>query len=179
MTDEEILDGCKKNDTGAQKALFDKYSARMMGLCIRYSGNKEEAEDILQDGFIKVCEKLEQYSGKGSLGGWISTVMVNTALVHLRKKKKEGYATDINDATGIDTKDVDVLSKMRADELMELIRRMPSGYRTVFNLFAIEGYGHKEIAILLNVSESTSKSQFFKAKIYLRKQIEKLEKKKS
>ena len=174
ISDKELLAGCLKNNAEAQRALFAKYGERMMGLCLRYAGSREEAQDYLQEGFIKVFDKLGQYNGSGALGGWISTVMVNTALIQLRKKKREGYSEDIDEMYDLSTNDHDVLDKMSADELMGLVSSMPTGYRTVFNLFAIEGFGHKEIAEKLEISESTSKTQFHKAKAYLKKQIEEL-----
>lgn len=174
MSDQELLAGCLKKNADAQRALFAKYGERMMGLCLRYAGSREEAQDYLQEGFIKVFDKLSQYTGSGSLGGWISTVMVNTALIQLRKKKREGYSEDIDEIYSLSTNDPDVLDKMSADELMQIVTAMPTGYRTVFNLFAIEGFSHKEIAASLEISESTSKTQFHKAKAFLKKQIEKL-----
>lgn len=174
MSDEELLAGCLEKDGDAQKALFAKYGERMMGLCLRYAGSREEAQDFLQEGFIKVFEKLGQYNGSGALSGWISTVMVNTALIQIRKKKREGYSEDIDQLYDLSNSDFSVLDKMSADELMALVTAMPQGYRTVFNLFAIEGYSHKEIAEQMGISESTSKTQFHKAKAYLKKQIEAL-----
>ena len=174
VSDQELLAGCLKKNADAQKALFAKYGERMMGLCLRYAGSREEAQDYLQEGFIKVFDKLGQFNGSGALGGWISAIMVNTALVQLRKKKREGYSEDIDDVYDLSTNDYDVLDKMSADELMGLVSSMPTGYRTVFNLFAIDGFSHKEIAEKLEISESTSKTQFHKAKAYMKKQIEEL-----
>jgi RNA polymerase sigma factor (sigma-70 family) len=174
MSDEELLVGCLKKDGNSQKALFAKYGERMMGLCLRYAGSREEAQDYLQEGFIKVFEKLGQYNGSGALGGWISTVMVNTALIQLRKKKREGYSEDIDEMYHLSNSDHDILDQMSADELMQLVTAMPPGYRAVFNLFAIEGFSHKEIADKMEISESTSKTQFHKAKAYLKKRIEEL-----
>lgn len=174
MSDEELLAGCLNKDGDSQKALFAKYGERMMGLCLRYAGSREEAQDYLQEGFIKVFEKLGQYNGSGALGGWISTVMVNTALIQLRKKKREGYSEDIGEMYNLSTSDHDILDKMSADELMQVVTSMPPGYRAVFNLFAIEGFSHKEIADKMEISESTSKTQFHKAKAYLKKRIEEL-----
>ncbi|NNE55827.1 MAG: sigma-70 family RNA polymerase sigma factor, partial [Flavobacteriales bacterium] len=130
MTDKEIVKGCLKNSPDAQKALFERFSGRMMTLCLRYTGDQEDARDVLQEGFIKVFEKLNQFSGKGALGGWISTVMVNTALIHLRKKKREGYSTAVDEEYNLASSEVDVLSQLSANELMDLIQAMPTGYRT-------------------------------------------------
>ena len=175
MTDKEIVEGCLNNRAEAQKALFDKYSTRMMGLCLRYTGDQEEAQDVLQEGFIKVFQKLNQFSGTGALGGWISTIMVNTALIHLRKKKREGHSTPADEEYSLSSKEVGVLSALSAQELMDLVQAMPEGYRTVFNMFAIDGFGHKEIAAHLNISENTSKTQYHKARAYLRRELQKLD----
>lgn len=174
MTEDEIVQRCLDRDPVAQKALYDKYSAGMMSLCLRYAHHKGEAEDILQEGFIKVFDKLHQFNGTGSIGGWIRTIMVNTALIHLRKNKKWNYSEEIEEHSSMNATEFGVLEELAAEELMGLINAMPTGYKTVFNLFAIEGYSHKEIAELLEVSESTSKTQFHKAKAYLRKELDKL-----
>lgn len=147
----------------------------MMGLCMRYSNSRDEAQDILQEGFIKVFEKLGQFEGKGALGGWIRMIIINTALIHIRKNAKWAYTEDVDDMVDLSHSDHSVLESMAAEELMELVGKLPSGYKTVFNLFAIEGYGHKEIAEKLGVSESTSKTQFKKARGYLHKLILELE----
>jgi RNA polymerase sigma-70 factor (ECF subfamily) len=147
----------------------------MMGLCLRYSTSRDEAQDILQEGFIKVFEKLGQFEGKGALGGWIRMIIINTALINIRKNQKWAHTEDVDDMVDLSNSDHSVLESMAADELMELVRKLPTGYRAVFNLFAIEGYGHKEIAKELGVSESTSKTQFKKARSYLHKLIMELE----
>jgi RNA polymerase sigma-70 factor (ECF subfamily) len=143
----------------------------MMGVCLRYTDSREEAEDVLQEGFIKVFEKIGQWTASGPLGGWIRSVMVNTALTHIRSTKKWKNTSDIEVAEEIDASDIDAVSKMNEDALMELIEKMPVGYRTVFNLFAIEGYSHKEISDAMGVTENTSKTQFLKAKNWLKKHI--------
>ncbi len=171
MTDQEIAKGCVEGKPIAQKYLYDKFSNVMMGVCVRYAGSQYDAQDILQEGFIKVFEKIGQYSGKGALGGWIRTIMINTALVHIRKNKKHRHVEDVEGHGELSTEDFSVLETMSANELMELISKLPDGYRTVFNLFAVEGYGHKEIAEMLGVSESTSKTQFKKARAKLKEFI--------
>lgn len=171
MTEEQLVKGCLKGEAQAQKALFEQYSGKMLSLCKRYSGSTEEAEDIFQEGFIKVYEKLHQFSGTGSLGGWIRMVMVNTALIHIRKNKQQMYDEAIEEARTLDSGDMDALAKMSLDDLEKLIDSMPQGYKTVFNLFAVEGYAHKEIAEMLGISESTSKTQFLKARAFLKRSI--------
>ncbi|MFN8699404.1 MAG: RNA polymerase sigma factor [Flavobacteriales bacterium] len=176
MTDHELVKKCLEGNREAQHALFRQFAGKMLTICARYTESREEAEDVLQEGFIKVFEKMNQWQGTGPLGGWIRTVMVNTALTYIRSRKKWKDHTDLEVAEDLDAGDVDALSQMRTEEILDLIARMPSGYRTVFNLFAIEGYGHKEIADELGISENTSKTQFLKAKAWLKKAMEKTEK---
>lgn len=171
MTEEQLVKGCLRGEAHAQKALFELYSGRMMSLCRRYASSTEEAEDIFQEGFIKVYEKLNQFNGTGSLGGWIRMVIVNTALIHIRRNKHQQNEDPIDEARSLDSGEMDALSKMSLDELERLIDSMPTGYKTVFNLFAVEGFAHKEIADMLGISESTSKTQFLKAKVYLKRLI--------
>lgn len=143
----------------------------MMGVCMRYADSRQEAEDVLQEGFIKVFEKIGQWTGSGPLGGWIRTVMVNTALTHIRSTKKWKDGADIEAAEELDAADIDAVSRMNEQALLKLIESMPTGYRTVFNLFAVEGYSHKEIADSMGITENTSKTQFLKAKNWLKKNI--------
>jgi len=173
MTDEQLVAGCLKGDPIAQKALYKAYSRKMMSICMRYAAGREQAHDILQDGFVKVFTKMDHYRGDGPLGGWIARTMVNTALDHLRRNKPYDHSVDLSDAEHLHAEDEHVLSGMTTDEIMALIQALPPGYRTVFNLFAIEGYAHKEIAEMLGVSENTSKSQFMKARAYLRRLLPK------
>ena len=173
MTDQEIVEGCLAKDTKAQRFLFDKYAGKMMGVCLRYMKNREEAQDILQEGFIKVYQKISQYKSTGPLGGWIRMVMINTALIQIRKNKKWENTVDVTTAYNLSNNDYNVLDQLSADELMRIISDMPDGYRTVFNLFVVEGYSHKEIADMLQITESTSKTQYRKARLYLKKILEK------
>ena len=173
MTDQEIVEGCIAKDAKAQRFLFEKYAGKMMGICLRYMKNREEAQDVLQEGFIKVYQKMSQYKNTGPLGGWMRMVMINTALIQLRKNKKWENTIDVSTSYDLSTDDYTVLDKLSADELMSVINSIPEGYRTVFNLFVIEGYAHKEIAKMLDVTESTSKTQFRKARLYLKKILDK------
>jgi len=171
MTEEEIVKGCLRGDAGSQKALYEQHAGRMMSLCLRYMGSRQEAEDVFQEGFVRVFEKLHQFSGTGNLGGWIRMVIVNTALVQLRKNRKMNYDDSLEANEQSNAGDPEVLSAISHAELMALIGSMPSGYRTVFNLFAVEGYGHKEISEMLGISENTSKTQFLKARNFLSKKL--------
>lgn len=156
--------------------VYDRYSRTMMSVCLRYADSRQEAEDIMQDGFIKVFERMHQYAGLGPLGGWIRTLMVNTALNHIRKHKRWNQALDIDVAENLDSADMDVLSAMTADELMKLIGKMPKGYKTVFNLYAVDGFTHQEIGEQLGISENTSKTQFMKARGWLKRELEHVQK---
>lgn len=167
MSDDELIDKCLQGDQRAQKALFDKFSGKMMAVCYRYAGDYESAEDILQDGFVKVFKHLHAFKREGSFEGWIRRTMVNTSLDHLRKSNKMKIDADISEAEYLAGDDEKSVSKLRVEEMMKLIEEMPPGYRTVFNMFAIEGYSHQEIAEELGVTESTSKTQFRKARTYL------------
>lgn len=175
MSEKELVNSCLKQDRTAQRVLYDRFANQMMALCVRYAGNQSEAQDMLQEGFIKVFEKLEQFRGDGPLGGWIRRVMVNEALIYLRKQKKHAYVDNIDDDVPIAGDFQDGLDVLATEDLLRLIAQLPDGYRTVFNLYAVEGYSHKEIAEQLGISENTSKTQFHKAKLHLRKQLEYLE----
>lgn len=173
MTDEQLVSGCIKGDPNAQKALYQQFARKMMSVCMRYANNREQAQDMLQDGFVKVFQKIDHFRGDGPLGGWIARTMVNTALDHIRRNKPYDHSVDLTEAEYLHQEDATALSSMSTDELMELIQALPTGYRTVFNLFVIEGYQHKDIADMLGISENTSKSQFMKARAYLRKLLPK------
>ena len=171
MTDEQLVTGCLKGDPSAQKALYQSYARKMMSSCMRYASDREQAQDILQDGFVKVFQKMDHFRGDGPLGGWIARTMVNTALDHLRRNKPYDHSLDLTEAEHLHAEDEHVLSAMTTDEIMDLIQALPAGYRTVFNLFAIEGYDHAEIADLLGCGESTSRSQLAKARRMLQARI--------
>lgn len=175
MTEEELVKGCVAGKSHYQEALYNRYVSLMKGVCMRYSSSIEEAEDILQDGFIKVFLNLKSFRLDGSLEGWIRRIMVNTALNHYRAKQKYAYHSDI-DEIGESVPDirVDDYNKLNAKVLMDMIEDLPVGYKTVFNLFEIEGYSHKEIADMLDVSVNTSKSQLLKARRTLQGKIEEL-----
>lgn len=173
MNDEQLIRDCLSGKTSAQKALYDRFSRKMMGVCTRYAGSYEEAQDILQDGFVKVFEKLGTYSGNGSFEGWIRRIFVNTALDAYRKAKQERVTQDIDDVGFAISSGQDIVSDISAEDLLKILQKIPAGYRMVFNLYVIEGYSHKEIADQLNITESTSKSQFSRARTYLMSVLEK------
>jgi RNA polymerase sigma-70 factor, ECF subfamily len=169
MTDEDLVKECVSGSSVAQKKFYDMFARKMMGVCLRYTNNYEEAQDVLQDAFVKIYNKLPDFQSKGSLEGWVRRIMVNTALDAYRKAKKHQSNVDV-DTVGymLDSEDYTIES-INAQDLLKIIQSIPEGYRVVFNLFAIEGYSHKEIADRLGVTESTSKSQYSRAKKMLRK----------
>jgi RNA polymerase sigma factor (sigma-70 family) len=164
MTDEAILSGCLENDTVAQRELYTRYSPKMLSVCYRFAHNREDAEDMLQEGFIKVFSQIHTFQSKGAFEGWIRRIMVHTCINHLKKNKKFNESVDIIHATGVQVREESVPSIVQAKQIVECIRLLPLGYRTVLNLYAIEGYSHKEIAGMLDVEESTSRSQYTRAK---------------
>ena len=174
MSDEEMLKGCKAHQEKAQKYLFDRYSRIMTGVCMRYADSYEEAQDIVQDGFIKVFKKIGLFSGTGSLEGWIRRIMVNTSLDYLRSIKNQRFNVSVDDVEYMLKENQEILSSMQADDLLGIVKTLPTGYRTVFNMYAIEGYSHKEIGELLEISENTSKSQYSRARTLLQKKLEEM-----
>mgnify|MGYP000442234181 CR=1 FL=1 len=169
INEEQLVKKCLEKDTLAQKQLFEYYSKRMMGVCLRYSKDTEEAQDILQMGFIKVFEKLDMYVQKGSLEGWIRKIIVNTALDFIRKNKKLQNNIDLEKVDyQLDAHNETAIDALSAQDLLKVIQQLPTGFKTVFNLYVIEGYSHKEIAEELNISISTSKSQFSRARAFLK-----------
>jgi RNA polymerase sigma-70 factor (ECF subfamily) len=172
MTEEALVKECVAGNTAAQKKLFDRYSRVMMGLCLRYASSTEEAQDLAQDGWIKVFERLQSFRFEGSLEGWIKRIMVNTSLDHLRKNKHiiESLDEGAENHSNLQT-EAEAFGRMSAKELMAIVQQLPAGYRSVFNLYAIEGYSHKEIGQMLGIAESTSKSQYIRAKACLQKML--------
>ena len=171
MDETQLINGCRKGDRLAQKELYERYSRKMMGVCLRYVNYRETARDLLQDGFVKVFTSMDSYSGIGSFEGWMRKIFVNCALEYLRKSDVLRESTDLDNTAELIQPDASAISNMSAAELMQLVQELPAGFRTVFNLFAIEGYSHKEISDMLNITESTSRSQFTRAKQMLQKRI--------
>ena len=169
MTDEQIASGCKSSDAIAQKALYDKFSRKMCGVCLRYAKGREEAEDFLQEGMITVFQRISSFNQDGSLEGWVRRVLVNTCLEHLRKQKLQWVNIDEVEEGA---EDGFTMEKINIKDLLEVINALPTGFKAVFNLYAIEGFTHKEIAEMLSISEGTSKSQYARAKAVLIKKIE-------
>jgi len=167
MTDEQLLAGSIQNNAAAQEALYNRYSPKMLGVCYRFARNREDAEDMLQEGFLKVFKQLYQFRNEGALEGWIRRIIVHTCINILKKNKKFSDCVDIMHAQHILIREDMIPSIMQAKQIVECIRILPLGYRTVLNLYAIEGYSHKEIALMLEIEESTSRSQYTRAKSLL------------
>lgn len=174
MDEESLIAGCIKGNQMAQKALFDSFSPKFFALCLRYMNSKDDAEDVLQEGMVKIFTKLPEYQGKGSFEGWMRRIIVNTCLDQIRKNQKLKMDVSIDKEEYKLSMNANILENMSANELIEEIKKMPPGYRVVFNMFAIEGYSHQEIAEKLGVKESTSKSQYLRARAYLKDRIEKI-----
>ncbi|RIJ41665.1 RNA polymerase sigma factor [Pontibacter oryzae] len=170
MTEAELIAGCQQADAKAQKLLYERFAAQMYGVCLRYLKNEMDAEEALLNGFMKIYQYINRFEAKGSFEGWVRRIMVNEALAFLRKKEPLYM--------GIEENHIQVAGNTSADqdlaegELMALLHTLPAGYRAVFNLYAIEGYSHKEIADMLGITEGTSKSQLSKARGMLQRRLE-------
>ena len=170
ITEEELINGCLSGTWAFQQMLYKQYAAKMLTVCMRYTTNRFEAEDILQEGFILVFEKLAQFKRQGSFEGWIRKIMVNKAIEHYRKSATVYPVIDVADVENHISVD-DVMSQINANELLEMIQELPPMYKMVFNLYAFEGMTHKEIAEKLGVAEGTSKSNLSDARTLLKKKI--------
>ncbi len=176
MTEEHILEGCISGKREFQELLYKRYSGKMFALCLRYVRNREEAEDVLQDGFVTVFRNISNFRRDGSFEGWIRRIIVNTALMHIRSHKRDLNFSDLDEVGNKyhPQSHFDTASQINANELLKMLDHLPEGYRMVFNLFAIEGYSHKEIGEMLGINEGTSKSQLSKARNYLQESLQKL-----
>lgn len=171
----ELIEGCRRKDRASQKALYERFAPKMLGVCCRYIKDRMEAEDVLVTTFMKVFDRLDQFKGDGSFEGWIRKIAVNESLTYLRKNKNMYLETDLETAHG--EMDVTAIShELEAVDLQKLIASLPTGYRVVFNLYAIDGFSHKEIAEQIGISESTSKSQLSRARSHLQAKLAQMEK---
>jgi len=172
MNEQLLIKECKQGKSFAYKKLYELYAPAMMSVCVRYVNDRDIARDILQDGFVKVFTKIDTYSGTGTFAGWIRKVFVTTALEYMRKNHNMKQDADIEDLEHLtDNMNFSALDKLSADELLACIATLPEGYRTIFNLFAIEGYSHSDIANMLNIKEVTSRTQFLRAKKVLQQSV--------
>ncbi|MFV0390760.1 MAG: RNA polymerase sigma factor [Paludibacteraceae bacterium] len=176
--EQRLIAGCKRGESWARKEVYEKYSTAMMSLCVRYTADYEQAKDVVQDGFVKLFTKIHQFEGRGSFGGWIRQIFVNTSLEHISKNKifKTNVQVDYLSeyAEEFDYRAFEVVS---ADDLMECISELPFRSRTVFNMYAIEGFSHAEIAERLGITEATSRTHFSRARKSLQESVLKLMKK--
>ena len=170
---EELLALCKKGDRRAQKKLYDSLAPKMFALCIRYMGDRESAADVLQDGFVTLFSKLDTFSGEGSFEGWVRRIFVNTALMSLRKNDILRNTKELEDAAPVVSEASSALDDIGYKELMAMVASLPTGFRTVFNMYVIEGFSHKDIADALGISEATSRSQLLRGRTMLQEMIRK------
>lgn len=172
---EKVIQGCQKQKRKDQILLYKQYAPLLLGICLRYANDKSEAEDILQDSFLKIFKSIHEFKGTGSLESWMKKVVVNTAISNFHKEKKHYYHNEIETIKEIELPYTAPADKdLETAELMNLLKTMPEGYKMIFNLYAIEGYKHKEIAEKLQIDESTSKSQYLRAKNWLIREMKKL-----
>ena len=168
---ESLIEGCRRREPRAQRELYDKLAPAMLAVCQRYMKDREAAKDVMQDGFVRLFEKIGSYKGEGSFEGWARRLFVNTALMQLRRNDALKFSDNIEDSQAMQMTHSNTLEKMGADEILELVNSMPDGFRTVFNLYVIEGYSHEEIAGMLSISEGGSRSQLSHARAWLRKKL--------
>lgn len=171
VSETDLIKECIAGNRKMQELLYNRYSAKMYAVCLRYSGNSEDAQDLLQEGFVKIFLNLNKYRGEGSFEGWIRRIFVNTAIEYFRRQHKITPVSETQENT-FEDKDWNTLNIMGERDIINIVQRLSPGYRQVFNMYVIEGYSHKEIADILGISEGTSKSQLARAKILLKKIIE-------
>lgn len=169
--DLQLIESCIKGNRASQKALYDRLAARMYSVCIRYVGDRELAQDVLQDGFVTLFSHLKSYKGEGSFEGWARKIFVTTALMNLRKKDALKMSDDLEVARGLKAETESQIQSLGYKELISLVMELPPGFRTVFNMYALEGYSHKEIGEMLGITETTSRTQLSRARIWLQNKI--------
>ncbi len=167
----DYIEDARRGDTRAQKAIYDALSGKMFAVCLRYMGDRDSAEDILQDGFVTLFTKLDSFSGDGSFEGWARKIFVNTALMSLRKRDVLKQSEDVQEAVQLSSEEPSPVQSISYKDLLKLISELPPGFRTVFNMYVVEGYSHKEISEALDISESTSRSQLLRARAILQSKI--------
>lgn len=173
--DLKLIESCRNGDRSAQKVIYDRLAPRMFPLCIRYVGDRKLAEDVLQDGFVTLFTHLSDYKGDGSFEGWARKIFVNTALMELRRKDALKMSDDLEVLRGMKTETTSQLQNIGYKDLMRVITQLPPGFRTVFNMYSIEGYSHKEIGEMLGISETTSRTQLSRARAWLQNKIKERE----
>lgn len=171
LSQDELITHCLDGDSKALNELYNRYSPKLWGICLRYAKNEMSAEDIMQEGFIRIYRYLSHYKGKGSFEGWMRRTMVNTAINYYKKNLRTGQESQFDEAFGISSTSADAISQLSTQELLNLVSNMPDGYRTVFNMYVVDGFSHKEIAKELGISENTSKSQLSRARSFLKEKV--------
>ena len=174
MTEDELIRGCLRGEAQYQRQLYERFAGKMYAVCLRYARNPDDAPDILQDGFVRVFEKLGQFRSQGSFEGWIRRIMIHTAL-RAYQRRRFAFEKDMLESAPDPGVGPEALNMLSEAELLDLIARLPDGYRVIFNLVAIEGYSHAEVADALNIQESTSRSQLTKARKWLISELEKMQ----
>src|ERR1700733_41813 len=174
-TIDELVKCCKAGERKAQEMLYKQFASKMLGVCCRYATDKMEAEDMMQNGFIKVFQKMDDFRGEGSFEGWMRRIMVHSSIEYYRKHHKMMQLVDLDEAGSETASNPLATAKLEANDLLLLIQQLSPGYRIVFNLYAIEGYSHKEIAAMTGITEGASKSQLSRARAVLKDQITKME----
>ena len=173
--DLKLIESCREGDRAAQKVLYERLAPRMFPVCIRYIGDREAAEDVLQDGFVTLFTRLDSYKGEGSFEGWARKIFVTTALMELRRKDALKMSDELDMVRGMKSETVSQLQSIGYKDLMNLITQLPPGFRTVFNLYAVEGFTHKDIGEMLGISETTSRTQLSRARAWLQNKIKEIE----
>lgn len=171
-SENDLIQGCINGDRNMQELLYKRFAPKMYGVCLRYAGNTDDANDLLQEGFIKVYKNLAKFRSEGSFEGWIRRIFVNTSIEHFRKKVKTYNVTEAQENT-LEDPDLTILDTLAEKDIIALVNELSPGYKTVFNMHVIEGYSHKDIADMLGITEGTSKSQLARAKGVLKKSLEK------
>ena len=173
--DLKLIESCRKGDRAAQKVLYDRLAPRMFSLCIRYVGDRDLAQDMLQEGFITLFTRLDSYKGEGSFEGWARKIFVTTVLMELRRKDTLKMSEDLESVRGMKTEVTSQMQNIGYKDLMRLISELPPGFRTVFNMYAIEGFSHQDIGDMLGISETTSRTQLSRARTWLQNKIKEIE----
>lgn len=172
LSEQDIIKGCLAQDKNAQKELYKKYAASMFGICLRYCKKRAEAEDVLQEAFVRIFSNLKTYRSEGSFEGWLKRIVVNTALNFYKSNLKRCFDTSIDEMNDSEVPSSQVSdTDISVEDLMKIINSLADGYRIIFNMYAIEGYSHKEIAAMLNINENTSKSQLSRARVILQQKV--------
>lgn len=171
ISESDLIKGCIEGDRRMQEELYKRFSPKMYAVCLRYANNPNDAQDLLQEGFIKVYRNLHRFRAEGSFEGWVRRVFVNTSIEHFRKKSTQLSSVSEKEENTIEDADISALDSLAEKDIINIVQELSPGYRTVFNLYVVEGYSHKEVGELLGISEGTSKSQLARAKSILQKKV--------